>query len=234
METVTILCLANSRRHGGHCIAGKVFHENAEGGSFGKWIRPVSARKKRELSPAEIRYDDGKMPKLLDFIEIPLAKYMPDGHQTENYLINTEKPWHKVGSASWSQAKTAVDALPRKMLWVNQESSAESVGKRDLVRGSSLRKITDSLYLIHPDSLKIGFTYNSLGRKQIRGMFQLHGKEYSLVVTDLIMKKKDYPKEDGPYSIQDALLCVSLAMPYIDDAYKLIAGVITPDNNATA
>ena len=83
METVKIICLANSRKRSGRCIAGKIIDSN-------KWIRPVSSRESEEISEEERRYKDGQMPKLLDIISIPVKFRKPTLHQKENYLGFTE------------------------------------------------------------------------------------------------------------------------------------------------
>ncbi len=234
MVTVTILCLANSRRHSGHCIAGKVFHENAKGDSFKAWVRPVGAQEKGELLPAEIQYDDGSMPQLLDLIEITV-EHEPEGYQTENGRISTKKPWRKIGTSSWSQAKSAVDAVHRNMLWVNSKSSQNGIN--DLAHISAIGNYDRprSLYLIYVEHLELSYCTNHRKSRQIRGTFQFNECPYKLVVTDLAMEEKYLHKEVDPDSIQDALLCVSLAQPPYNSAYasKLIAGVITPDNNET-
>ena len=59
--TKRIVCLANSSKLNGRCIAGK---EIIEDGRVGDWIRPVSVREKQEVSEWERQYKDNlqRMP----------------------------------------------------------------------------------------------------------------------------------------------------------------------------
>ena len=84
----TIVCLANSRKISGRCVAGKRTGDNS-------WFRPISDRIGHEISELDRRYSDGKTAQLLDVIEIPCIEERPHGHQSENVLIDDRFYWEK-------------------------------------------------------------------------------------------------------------------------------------------
>ena len=84
-----IICLANSWKNGGRCIAG-IDPKTSQ------WIRPVS-----DLDDGRIlsytRLINQEEPRLLDILEIPLSDTGPDfGFQSENRSIISGK-WQRVG-----------------------------------------------------------------------------------------------------------------------------------------
>ena len=88
-----ILCLANSRKLSGRCLAGREF----DGLEAGPWIRPVSDREHEEVSEHERQYEDGSDPRVLDVIDVPLCEPRPSGYQVENWLLDPEYYWQKAG-----------------------------------------------------------------------------------------------------------------------------------------
>lgn len=64
--TRRIVCLANSRKMQGRCVAGRELNA----GVAGSWIRPVSDRPAEEVSEYERQYQDGSDPRVLDIISV--------------------------------------------------------------------------------------------------------------------------------------------------------------------
>ena len=79
-----IVCLANSRKLHGRCIAGKELRDERSIG----WLRPVSAREHEEVSEYECQYLDGSDPQVLDILQVPLLAARPKGYQQENWLLD--------------------------------------------------------------------------------------------------------------------------------------------------
>lgn len=71
-----IVCLANSRKMQGRCVAGRELH----GDIAGPWIRPISDRPTEEVSEWERQYQDGSDPRVLDVIDVPLIEARPKGY----------------------------------------------------------------------------------------------------------------------------------------------------------
>ena len=88
-----IVCLANSRKMSGRCIAGK---ELLEDGRPDGWVRPVSDRENEEVSEYERQYEDGGDPRVLDVIDVPVLSARPKSYQQENLLLDPGYYWERV------------------------------------------------------------------------------------------------------------------------------------------
>jgi hypothetical protein len=219
----TIVCLANSYKHGGRCVAGlKV--EN--GIVSNKWLRPVSDRENEELSPAEMTFGDGSELELLDLVDTSLIRKAPRGHQTENRLIDASVRWIRRGRLKWDDLDSAVEPTEAG-LWIDGFHSR--YGINDYVPESKLGKIDSSLILAEAWNFRVfvrrGGPYN---HAKVRGDFKLDGRPYSLAVTDPRALNVYQRYADGEYEIGTVRLCVSLPHPFNGSCYKLIAGIIKP------
>jgi hypothetical protein len=223
--TKQILCLANSRRPSGHCVAGR----ELAGGKCRGWIRPVSARPTLELSVEERQYRDGAEPNILDIVAMELQEPRPDRHQQENYLIAPNRVWTKQGRMSWQELQQAVEE-PAGSLWLDGHSSYS--GENDRVPEDRLDSFSRSLYLVRPENLVLFVARESRdggpARRRVRARFKLNGCSYCMAVTDPVVEGTYLARDDDTYTLNQALLCVSLSQVFEGHAYKLVATVITP------
>ena len=220
-----IVCLANSRKPGGRCVAGK---EVVEGG-YGKWIRPVSVRPTAEISLYERQYEDGGDPEILDIIDIPMMAAVPRVYQTENHMIDAENYWTKVGTLPWGEIDGLADTPP--ILWGNGDSTYH--GSNDRITPTVASTYHNSLWLIRPSHVIIrvltpGAAFGDYKRR-VRADFRYQGAHYNLMVTDPIVERSFLARENGDYHITTSVyFCVSLAEAHTDNyCYKLVATVLS-------
>ena len=216
----TFICLANSRKLAGRCVAGKEIGDQGIGG----WVRPVSGNSTGELSDSDRRYSGGRDPALLDVIRIEMVEHRPHGFQMENHLIDDTRWWTRVRAASADELRQALDVV-HGPLWDNSSSSYN--GLHDRVEESRAEQLACSLKLVEVNDLTIEVLIEGAEfgnpRRKVRGDFSLNGIEYRLAITD---PKIESQYAQGNHQIGNAILCVSLGEPYEGYAYKLIAGVL--------
>jgi hypothetical protein len=223
-----IVCLANSRKTAGRCIAGKELDRDMD---FGDWIRPVSDRPTQEVSEEERRYENGADPQLLDIISVPLLEHQPHAHQSENHLIDDSHYWTKRGKANWAALQAAIDD-DAETLWGTDSSSY--YGMNDRIPEQSAPQYQSSLMLIEPTNFEIvvaveGREFNN-PRRKVRATFDWKGTSYTLPVTDPVIERQYLAGDTGTFPLEDVLVCVSLGEPHTDHyCYKFCAAIITPE-----
>jgi hypothetical protein len=220
-EVKRLVCLANSRKLSGRCLAGK------ETGGSGTWVRPVSDRLHQEVSEHERQYEDGSDPKVLDIIDVPLLHSQPNAYQSENWLLDPQFYWAKVGRVDWESLSTFADQ-PRE-LWLNGFSTGS--GLNDRVPVKEAQQLGESLFLLRVHNLTLhvfapGAAFNNLKRR-VQADFSFQGVQYLLWVTDPLIERQ-YAGNDGDYDVGECFLTVSLGEPKDNFCYKLVAAIITP------
>jgi hypothetical protein len=221
-----ILCLANSRKMSGRCLAGKEIAQEHLGG----WVRPISDREHQEISEEDRRYKDGRYAKLLDIIAIPMIEPRPRLYQSENHLIDANIYWECVGRATWDQVAGAVDSV-NGPLWINGYSTYN--GCNDQVPETIASTFQNSLLLINPTRLNIIVAEEggifAAAKRRVRADFLLNGERYNLVVTDPWMERRYLSSADGVFAVETSRLCISLGEIFQGFTYKLVAAIITPE-----
>ena len=225
-ESRRIVCLANSRKLAGRCIAGR---EWSAGRGAGSWVRPVSAREGQEVSEYERQYEDGGDPRVLDVVSIPVLEPRPDGWQTENWLLDPESYWRKEGTYSWFDLPRLVD--PVAPLWIDGFDTHD--GRNDRIPTELMESVSGSLRLIHVDRLELcvfapGEAFGNRKRRA-QGRFSHAGRDYALWVTDPGYERTYLAKLDGVHEIRDCYLTINLGESYRGACHKLVAAIIECD-----
>lgn len=227
MPTFDILCLANSRKWRGSCIAGL----RLDGGG---WIRPVAKTPHGELYRAHYVLQDQSCPQVFDQIRISFVERSASAHQPENWLI-ADRPWQLVsrGLAAESAALLGSHLIKGPALFgdFSHKISGDRFGREPAM---------SSLCLIQPDNLRWRIENQPYNAHKASAQFRLAGTSYRLPVTDpaWLSAFRALPLGEQPLEAcgiatgQKVLLTISLGDPWEDGyCYKLVAGIlpIEPD-----
>lgn len=217
-----LLCLANSRKLNGRCVAGIELSGNQRLG----WIRPVSAREHEEVSEYERQYEDGSDPRVLDVMDVPLLEARPKGYQQENWLLDPDHYWKRVSRVGWSDLERLAD--PESPLWIDGNSTYN--GRNDRIVLGEAGGLKSSLRLVRVDRLtlsvfKPGAAFGN-PKRRVQGRFVHHGTEYHLWVTDPGYEREYLLKPDGDYELGESFRTVSLGEPHDGACYKLVAAIM--------
>jgi hypothetical protein len=217
-----MVCLANSRKLSGRCVAGKLL----DGPTVGQWLRPVSARPSEEVSEYERQYVDGSDPKVLDIVDLPLLRHRPKPPQHENWLIEPDQYWVKAGQIAWDDLTKIVDGPGP--LWLDGHSTKR--GLNDEIPLADAQLAASSLQLIKVPKLTLWVALHGAGfenaKRRIQGRFRHAGTDYWLWVTDPVYEREYLAKPDGLYQLQESCLTISIGEPFGQSCYKLIAAII--------
>lgn len=217
MSTARLVCLANSWKESGRCVAGIEL-------ATGKWVRPVS-NLLNGVVPQPQTIIAGKELALLDVFDVPLDTSGPDfGFERENRLIQ-EGPWCVVGRITPSEAMRYCE---NGILFLH--NCCKYVGK-DFIAGLPVQE-RRTLQLVSASDLEFKKTLRAGGNSKWDASIAMsNGQLRWLGLTDPVFCKKldaGY-RPSGPY-----LLTLSLSLPYTppgwnepkNPCWKLVAGVV--------
>lgn len=206
-----MLCLANSRKPGGRCVAGLL--------PDGSWIRPVTATQGGSLTPAMCTLDKGRPVQALDVVRVGVAKHEPRLHQPENWVI-TDKRWKLVETRDLSDIQDFLDG---------------ALTDEPELLGTKTNKVTRAQIQEHPPSSSLAlikvnhpvFDRNSDNPWQRRARLEYHGVEYYLPITF----EFDLPRPGEPRHRSNSTwyFTISLGEPWAEQGgacFKLIAGAL--------
>lgn len=221
MPFVEMICLANSRKHGGHCVAGL----RADGGG---WIRPVSSAPDGTLRPGDYCMAGGEHLHVLDHVRLFVRSPRPEPHQPENWLVGN-RPWELLRRPA---ARALLNLLPARVA-AGPDLFGDCRRSMDCAQ-LACRPACASLCLVRPIDLAWRVAAGVSGGKQARACFRLARVEYDLPLTDFEVAPRLFRLPLGSYnrsaagilSTDDVLLTISLTEPFAGRCYKLVAAVV--------
>lgn len=230
MEKHLFICLANSFKYGGRCIAGIEIRLSEDGKTFRvvddqgepRWMRPVQ----RETNHKEIPTETARNIRILDVIELSNTEACGTGCQNENFYYSRMR---------------IIKSLP-----FSQKVLQALLSKRDFVLHSQGRFLTHmeycankgSLMLIEPEEPEIireEKIKEGIKKIQYKARFLYKGNEYLVSVTDprYLERMEGYSNVPliGKFPTGTFYFAISLTEEPVEvdnqlQHYKLIAGII--------
>lgn len=211
-----IVCLANSFKEGGRCLAGIEIHvdntpviENDRP----KWIRPVCATEQEEVPTHVVAHMN-----LLDIIEFDQTEAVGQGHQSENIRFR-EDSLSVIGNLKKQALANMTDNDCFNRVFGNKgkavsEEAIEHLNHSLMLISISDFEIDEKVYDDNPD------------HPQIRFAFRYRGNLYDLPVTDPVFLHRLKTNSNLLEDKEQIYLVLSLGGVYNDWYYKLIAGII--------
>lgn len=212
-----LVCLANSTKLGGRCVAGKQLIE----GKVGPWIRPVSTPEGGSIVNPQY-YRTSAPIAVMDVIELEVVKRVPYlEYQQENVLVKLSG-WKKDGEYRWDKLHEVVDSPSP--LWCGDGE------KNDRIKLEKAQKLRSSLRLIKVTEPDIFVQYDGF-RNVLRTRFVYEDVEHNLAITDPMAKEKYLGRSGGIPKFSEAYYCVSIGEPLklydgVDHCFKMVAAVI--------
>ena len=219
------ICLANSYKRNGRCIAGvevtisqdkrwKIVRNN-DGSPH--WIRPIDQHTEYgEILEGEARY----IP-LLSVVKLSEVEPCPHESHSEdvNYMQMTA-----IGMIN--NNREVLEQLTDNVHFEVFYTTELAISPEVYAKGNY------SLMMIHPENIQFqeDLTKN---RARYRMLFSYHGTYYDCSITDPVFYEKIALQPDLLTSLTDVYLTLSIGLEYEGRHHKLIAGLIIPSDMST-
>ena len=208
------ICLANSFKEGGRCLAGIELDANNNPvlvNGRPKWIRPIC-----NTAHGEVPNHIAQPFQILDIIQINITENKPENHQSENVAFN-ENTIRVIGNFNRSQLSPLCDN--RNLIFGNR-------GKA--VSQDSIGGLNHSLMLVDVNQFEVTQKVydDRRERPQTRLVFTYNTNRYDFPVTDPVFLHRYQTNPDLLEGVNQVYLSLSLGVIWEDWYYKLVAGII--------
>ena len=217
------ICLANSYKRGGRCIAGVEVVPNSDTGwklvrnddGIPRWIRPIA-----RTMYGEIPNFEGETIKMLSIVKLTNIVPCPGKVHFENVY--------------YSRMEQCNDAISQESNVMNQllDTKHQSLfhNRGRAVSAEMLAGINYSLMLIQPNKASAYIDENREKSKN-RMKFTYYGVEYDFPITDPTFIECLKKNSDKYTNINNVYLTLSLGLEFEGWHHKLVAGVIIPNDS---
>ena len=217
------ICLANSYKRGGRCIAGVeiVFDNNdrwklvRDDDGRPRWIRPIA-----RTIYGEIPNFLGENIKVFSIVRLTNVVPCPEKAHTENVYYSHIEQYNYAISQDSNLINLLIDT--------KHQSLFHNRGRA--VSTKMIAGINYSLMLIHPDKASAYIDENREKSKN-RMRFTYYGTEYDFPITDPTFIDCLKKSADKYTNINDVYLTLSLGLEFEGWHHKLVAGVIIPTDS---
>jgi len=209
------VCLSNSFKEGGRCIAGIELDNNDNPLFFQgrrKWLRPVCNTPHGEVPSQLVDHI-----KILDIVEIDITgKPEEKCYQSENVFF-LESSIKITGRFNFEKINNLCD--PQLLLFGNRGKAVSS---------EDVKRLTHSLFMIKTEQFEVMTRlYNDNPHNpQTRLSFVYKNVTYDFPVTDPVFLYKYRSDTNYLKDCKSLYLCLSMTVPWNDWYYKLVATVI--------
>ena len=216
------ICLANSYKHGGRCIAGIEVVPQSDG-SLGivrhddgrpRWIRPVSMSANGEI-PNHL----AESFKIFSLVKLTDVEPCPDNAHTEDVHCTRME----ICPFELSPTKEFLNQL------IDTQHQAAFYFRGKSIPTTIIDRLDYSLMLIHPDN---ACAYCDEGREnsKYRMKFTYNGSKYDFPITDPVFLEQFKKSPDSYADLDGVYLVLSLGIAFEGFHYKLVATVLIPND----
>ena len=209
----SFICLANSFKEGGRCLAGIELDNNHNPiliSGRPKWIRPICDTHHGEV-PTEIAHSF----RIMDIIELEITGSPAKTYQSENILFNAGSI-KTIGNYTSSLTDLCEN---RNLIFGNRGKalSKDYIGNLNY----SLLFISVTTFEVSQKSYEVR---NS--RPQVRLVFTYNGNQYDFPVTDPVFLYNFQQNPEILDNVDRLFLTLSISVEFENWYYKLVGGII--------
>jgi hypothetical protein len=216
-----LIILANSRKNGQRCIAGRILRN----GDIGPWLRPIGSHQREELISSERQYRDGSEPRLLDIVKLGVKDVGATRIHPENAIVDPGEKWLRRGTYGDSAQQLDLLKSPQRDLWLIGDSTSNGLNDRFQVQQAKPGHGSLRFIKVHDLRVHVGHEFD---KWKTRASFTAFGRAYRLTVTDLTYDPAQVGQRKQNWKIGPAYLTVSLGQAWNGYYYKLVAAILRP------